>query len=111
MLFSSPVFAAFFAVYFLLHLAIPPRLRIYLIITGSTVFYAWWRVDYVWVPFAVTALATGGVHWMTLAGDERFAGVALGVEGVERLLQPLLARLAGVDRAAELAGGGRRGRG
>ena len=39
-----------------------------------------------------------------LAGDVGLAGLALGVQRVELLLQPLLARLAGVDRAAELAG-------
>ena len=36
-----------------------------------------------------------------LAGDVGLAGLALGVEGVELLFQPLLAALAGVDRAAK----------
>ena len=39
-----------------------------------------------------------------LAGDVGLAGLALGVQRVELLLQPLLGGLAGVDRAAELAG-------
>ena len=37
-----------------------------------------------------------------LGGDVGLAGVALGVEGVELLVEPLLGALAGVDRAAEL---------
>src|SRR6185312_4683020 len=35
-----------------------------------------------------------------LAGDERLTGLALGVERVEILLQPLLAALSRIDRAA-----------
>src|SRR5690349_6183877 len=36
---------------------------------------------------------------MGLAFDEGFAGLSLGVKGVERLFEPLFRRLAGVDRA------------
>ena len=64
MLFSTPAFFVFFGVYFLLHLATPTRYRIYLIICGSTIFYAWWRVSYVWLPYALMAIAYGGVAWM-----------------------------------------------
>ena len=39
-----------------------------------------------------------------LALDEGFAGLALGVERVEALLQPLLGRLAGVDGTAQALG-------
>ena len=67
MVFSDAVFFAFFAVYFLLHLATPPRFRIYLIIVGSTVFYAWWRISYVWLPFLLTLIAWVGVRWLTAA--------------------------------------------
>ena len=42
-----------------------------------------------------------------LAGDVGEPGLALGVEAVELLLQALLGRLPGVDRAPELAGGPR----
>ena len=31
---------------------------------GSTVFYAWWKVEYVWLPFLLMATAYGGVVWM-----------------------------------------------
>ena len=51
MLFSSPVFFGFFAVYFLFHLITPAGRGSYLIIVGSTIFYAWWKVRYVWLPY------------------------------------------------------------
>ena len=38
-----------------------------------------------------------------LALDIGLAGLALGVEGVERHVEPFLAGFAGIDRAAELA--------
>jgi alginate O-acetyltransferase complex protein AlgI len=69
MLFSSPAFFVFFLVYFCLHLLIPPRYRVYLIIGGSTVFYAWWRVEYTWLPYALMAVAYFGVRWMEAAAD------------------------------------------
>ena len=69
MLFSSPVFFAFFAIYFVLHLATPRRARILLIIVGSTVFYAWWKVSYVWLPYLLMAIAYVGVLWIEAAVD------------------------------------------
>jgi alginate O-acetyltransferase complex protein AlgI len=71
MLFSSPVFFAFFAVYFALHLVTPPRARILLIIAGSTIFYAWWKVSYVWLPYLLTATAYLGVSWIESASEIR----------------------------------------
>jgi alginate O-acetyltransferase complex protein AlgI len=59
-LFSEPVFFAFFAIYFLFHCLISPRWRIYLIIVGSTVFYAWWRVEYVFLPYVLALIAWAG---------------------------------------------------
>jgi alginate O-acetyltransferase complex protein AlgI len=61
MLFSSPTFLVFFVCYFILHCSLPRRFRTYLIIAGSTVFYAWWKIDYVWLPFVLTAVAYAGV--------------------------------------------------
>src|SRR5690606_12787859 len=69
-LFSELSFVPFFAVYLLLHLLIPAGKRIYLIIAGGTVFYAWWRVDFLWVPYALTLAAFFGVRWMVAAGDD-----------------------------------------
>ena len=89
MLFSSPAFFLFFAVYFGLHLIVPARHRVWLIIAGSTLFYAWWRVEYVWLPYALMATAYLGVMWMEGAPDERArrrrAGAAIAV-----LFVPLL---------------------
>jgi hypothetical protein len=42
-----------------------------------------------------------------LAGDEGLAGLALGIEGVELHVEPFLARLPGVDCAAQLSDGRR----
>ncbi len=69
MLFSSPAFFVFFFVYFVFHLVVPARYRVYLIICGSTIFYAWWRIEYTWLPYALMATAYGGVRWMERAGD------------------------------------------
>jgi D-alanyl-lipoteichoic acid acyltransferase DltB (MBOAT superfamily) len=88
-LFSSPAFFLFFAVYFGLHLVVPARHRVWLIIVGSTVFYAWWRVEYVWLPYALMATAYLGVMWIERAPDEaarrRRAGAVIAV-----LFVPLL---------------------
>ena len=69
MLFSEPVFFAFFAVYFALHLIVPARNRIFLVIVGSTFFYAWWRIEYVWLPYALTLFAWVGLRWTCDAAD------------------------------------------
>src|ERR1700733_6584954 len=71
MLFSSPVFFGFFAAYFFLHLITPRPARIVLIIVGSTVFYAWWKVSYVWLPYLLMAIAYLGVLWIEAATEER----------------------------------------
>jgi alginate O-acetyltransferase complex protein AlgI len=67
MLFSELQFFIFFAGYLTLHFAVPARYRIYLIIAGGAVFYAWWRVDYLWVPLLLTVFAFAGVRWMESA--------------------------------------------
>jgi len=63
-LFSTPAFLVFFAVYLCFHLITPARYRVYLIVCGSTIFYAWWRLEYVWLPYLLMATAYGGVRWM-----------------------------------------------
>lgn len=81
MLFSSPVFFVFFVVYFIIHLVIPTRWRLYLIIAGSTIFYAWWKLEYVWLPYLLMAIAYFGVIWMMDAKLEpsrkRRAGIVI----------------------------------
>jgi alginate O-acetyltransferase complex protein AlgI len=62
MLFSSPVFFGFFAVYFAFHCLVSRRYSVYFIILGSTVFYAWWKVEYVWLPYLLTIIAYLGVR-------------------------------------------------
>ena len=67
MLFSSPVFFVFFAGYYIVHCLLPRQWRLYLIICGSTIFYAWWKVEYVWLPYLLMAIAYFGAVWMQRA--------------------------------------------
>lgn len=67
MLFSSPSFFFFFAIYFALHVLLPARWRLGLIIVGSTIFYGYWNPYYVWVPHALMLIAYGGTIWIEKA--------------------------------------------
>lgn len=70
MLFSTPAFLVFFLIYLCLHAGVPRSYRLYLIIAGSTVFYAWWRLEYAWLPYALTGMAYGGTRWMERAATQ-----------------------------------------
>jgi alginate O-acetyltransferase complex protein AlgI len=88
-LFSSPAFFVFFLVYFTIHVSVPARYRVPTIIVGSTIFYAWWRIEYVWLPYALMAVAHGGVTWMEQtahAGDRKRRAAA----AIVLLFLPLL---------------------
>ena len=74
MIFSELPFFAFFLVYLIFHFIVPTRYRIYLIIAGSTFFYAWWRVTDVWVPFALAIVAWCGVRWFEATDNRSGAG-------------------------------------
>ena len=77
MLFSSPTFFVFFLIYFACHILLPRRYRNYLIIVGSTIFYAWWKVEYVWIPYFLMAIAFLGAAAVSGAkGSRRFAYTA-----------------------------------
>jgi alginate O-acetyltransferase complex protein AlgI len=67
MLFSSPAFIIFFVAYFCFHLLVPSRYRVYVIICGSTIFYAWWKVAYTWLPYFLMAVAYIGAIWIDRA--------------------------------------------
>src|SRR5688572_19076737 len=69
MLFSSPVFFVFFVLYFGAHLATPRKYRIWLIIAGSTIFYAWWKIEYIWLPYTLMAIAYLGGRWISQGTD------------------------------------------
>jgi len=90
MLFSEPVFFVFFAVYFALHFLIPPRWRLWLVIGGSTVFYAWWRPIYVELPYALTLVAWAGTIWLDRANEPATRRLRLGVT-LALVFLPLLA--------------------
>jgi alginate O-acetyltransferase complex protein AlgI len=67
LLFSDFPFFVFFAVYLTLHLLLPASQRLVLIIAGSTVFYAWWRIEYVWLPYLLTLIGWAGAMWIDRA--------------------------------------------
>src|SRR5215218_6586065 len=69
MIFSTPTFFAFFVVYFGLHFLVPRQHRLVLIIAGSTIFYAWWKLEYLWLPFALMLTAYLGGRWIDDAAD------------------------------------------
>ena len=90
MLFSELQFFLFFAGYLLLHFAVPAKFRVYLVIAGGTVFYSWWRLDYIWVPYLLTVLAFTGVAWMEAKEDPRTRSRRL-IAVVVLILAPLIA--------------------
>jgi alginate O-acetyltransferase complex protein AlgI len=60
-----------------------------LIIAGSTVFYAWWRVEYVWLPYLLTLIGWAGTIWIDLSADARIRKRRL-VIVISMLFMPLL---------------------
>ncbi len=60
MIFSSLTFFLFFIIYFFINLFFPSKYRNYLIIIGSSVFYAWWKLDEIWVPFLISIIGLYG---------------------------------------------------
>lgn len=64
MIFHSSIFLFFFALYFLLHIAIPAKYRLLLIILGSTLFYAYWNPYYIWVPYLLTLMSYFSALWI-----------------------------------------------
>lgn len=60
MIFSTPTFFLFFAIYLALHFLIPPRHRITLILVASIIFYGYYRPDYIWIPLLLTCIAYVG---------------------------------------------------
>ncbi len=81
MIFSTPVFFAFFVIYFGLHFAVPRQHRLWLIIAGSSVFYAWWKVEYLWIPFVLMGIAYFAGRWIDQAKepDRRWRHTALAI--------------------------------
>ena len=78
MLFSSPTFFAFFVAYFACHFFVPRAYRNYLIVVGSTIFYAWWKIEYVWIPYFLMSIAYfGGNMAGNATGRSRFAFTAV----------------------------------
>ncbi len=64
MLFSSPPFFIFFGIYLLCHFVVPARLRLWLVIVGSTVFYGYWNISYILLPHVLMLVGFLGVLWI-----------------------------------------------
>lgn len=88
MLFSSPPFFLFFAIYFALYLVTPARFQLALVIAGSTFFYACWIPSYVWVPYLLIGIAYVGALWIGRTRAAPGAGRRLAL-AVTALLLPL----------------------
>jgi len=87
-LFNSPVFAAFFAGYLIIHCLTPGRFRLWTMIAGSAVFYGYWNWAFAWLPFLLVVLAFLTTSWtMSAAPAHRRLRLAI---GVAVLLAPLL---------------------
>jgi len=69
MIFSSSQFYLFFSGYLVLHLIVPARQRIALIVVGSSFFYGYWNPWYVWLPYLLVAIAFFGTLWQQRACD------------------------------------------
>lgn len=89
MLFSTPVFFVFFIVYFALHLIIPAKHRIWLIIAGSTFFYSYWNPVFIGIPFFLTLMSYLGGLWIAGAMDQKSRRIHLYFT-IIGLLTPLL---------------------
>ena len=74
MVFSSIEFLFFFIIYFILHFLFPISKRNYLVIIGSTIFYAWWRPEDIWIPYFLILVAFFGYKFISKisAGNNRF---------------------------------------
>jgi alginate O-acetyltransferase complex protein AlgI len=94
-LFSSPPFFIFFAAYLLLHLFVPLRWRLSLVIAGSAFFYAYWNPYYAWIPFAYIAIAYFGAIWMMAGAEGRSRGMRLALVIVLLLLPLAIVKYAG----------------
>jgi hypothetical protein len=88
MLFSSPVFFVFFALYFAAHLLVPKSHRNWLIIIGSAIFYGYWNILYTGLPFALTLVAYSAALWL-MASDDPLVRKRRMVAGLIVMLLPL----------------------
>ncbi len=68
MVFASPIFLFLFLPLFLvLYYLTPPRFRSAVILLGSSIFYAWWRVDFLILLYVII-----GGSWLVAIGIDRW---------------------------------------
>jgi alginate O-acetyltransferase complex protein AlgI len=71
MLFFSPEFFLFFALYLGVHAAVPLRHRLWVTLLGGTLFYAWWNPWLMWLPHLLAIIGWGGAMVMARQTDAR----------------------------------------
>jgi len=64
MLFNSPVFFIFFLIYCIFQHSLKSNHQLYLIMVGSTIFYAYWYPYYIWMPYVLIFIAFWGALWI-----------------------------------------------
>ena len=70
MVFASPIFLFMFLPLFLaLYYLTPARFRSFIILLGSSVFYAWWRVDFLILLYAII-----GGSWLAALYIDKWQG-------------------------------------
>ena len=65
MLFSSPEFIVFIVIFVGIYSVINKKFTNTLIIISSSIFYAWWKIEYIWLPYLLTAIAFCGGRWIS----------------------------------------------
>ena len=71
MIFNSFEFILFFFIFFLIHALIPNKYRIAALLVANVIFYCFWKIEYLWLPFVLVAVAHAGLGWVLLVSDER----------------------------------------
>jgi membrane protein implicated in regulation of membrane protease activity len=67
-LFNSPAFFVFFFCYLILHALTPQRLRLWMMIIGSAVFYGYWNWTFTGFPLLLVLLAFLSLGGASFAG-------------------------------------------
>jgi alginate O-acetyltransferase complex protein AlgI len=69
MLFSSPTFFAFFGLFVCVYRFVPARWRLWTVIIGSAIFYAWWHLEYLVLPLALTFIGYFGASFVSASSN------------------------------------------
>jgi alginate O-acetyltransferase complex protein AlgI len=71
LLFTTPQFLVFFVLYFALHILVPARWRILLVVAGGSLFYSYWHAADLFLLHGLVIASFIGVWWMARAESEQ----------------------------------------